>query len=242
MWSTLASNQIVTFTSSHKEVLKSEAGVVVTTYSMLTYGNKSAQAKAVMDDIQRREWGLLILDEVHVVPANTFRRVIDLIRVHAKLGLTATLVREDELVADLNFLIGPKLYEASWQDLAANGFIAKVQPAEVLCPMTPEFMSEYLKVTEEETKRKTLNKKKKGQCSSKGLDCCYEPGKVSNVSVLDSVSRSERRQDSGLFGQCVRVARVWTFCSCCCCCFVFICFFQVCSCVEASVFVWKTQQ
>jgi DNA excision repair protein ERCC-3 len=177
MWSTLASNQIVTFTSSHKEVLKSEAGVVVTTYSMLTYGNKSAQAKAVMDDIQRREWGLLILDEVHVVPANTFRRVIDLIRVHAKLGLTATLVREDELVADLNFLIGPKLYEASWQDLAANGFIAKVQPAEVLCPMTPEFMSEYLKVTEEETKRKTLNKKKKANARRKDLIAAMNPEK-----------------------------------------------------------------
>ncbi len=131
--------------SSNKTALQSDAGVVVTTYSMLTHNNKSAEAKAVMNDIQRREWGLLILDEVHVVPASTFRRVIDLIRVHAKLGLTATLVREDELVADLNFLIGPKLYEASWQDLAANGFIAKVQPAEVLCPMTPEFMSEYLK-------------------------------------------------------------------------------------------------
>lgn len=182
MWSTLASNQIVTFTSSHKEVLKSEAGVVVTTYSMLTYGNKSAQAKAVMDDIQRREWGLLILDEVHVVPANTFRRVIDLIRVHAKLGLTATLVREDELVADLNFLIGPKLYEASWQDLAANGFIAKVQPAEVLCPMTPEFMSEYLKVTEEEEEKKNApfflkETKKKANARRKDLIAAMNPEK-----------------------------------------------------------------
>ena len=107
----------------------------------------------VMDDIQRREWGLLLLDEVHVVPANTFRRVIDLIKVHAKLGLTATLVREDELVADLNFLIGPKLYEASWQDLASKGFIAKVQPAEVWCPMTPEFMNQYLLA---DAKRKDL--------------------------------------------------------------------------------------
>jgi DNA excision repair protein ERCC-3 len=153
MWSTLSANQIVTFTSGNKKKLETPAGVVVTTYSMLTHSNKSAEGKRVMDDIQKREWGLLILDEVHVVPANTFRRVIDLIRVHAKLGLTATLVREDELVADLNFLIGPKLYEASWQDLAANGFIAKVQPAEVMCPMTPEFMSEYLRAN---SRRKDL--------------------------------------------------------------------------------------
>jgi DNA excision repair protein ERCC-3 len=144
MWSTLSTTQVAAFTSNKKEKLTGDSGVLVTTFSMLTHPNLSAESRKVMDDIQRREWGLLILDEVHVVPANTFRRVIDLIRVHAKLGLTATLVREDELVADLNFLIGPKLYEASWQDLAANGFIAKVQPAEIVCPMTPDFMNQYL--------------------------------------------------------------------------------------------------
>lgn len=144
LWSTLQPSQVVVFTKDNKQVLKSDAGVIVSTYSMFTFSRLGEEARQVMRDIQRREWGLLILDEVHVVPANTFRRVIDLVRVHCKLGLTATLVREDKLVADLNFLIGPKLYEASWQDLAANGFIAKVQPAEVWCPMTPEFMHEYL--------------------------------------------------------------------------------------------------
>lgn len=153
MWSTLSTSQVTTFTRDKKDVLKSDAGVLVSTYSMITHPNLSSKSKKVMEDIQRREWGLLILDEVHVVPANTFRRVIDLVRVHAKLGLTATLVREDDLVADLNFLIGPKLYEASWQDLAANGYIAKVQPAEVWCKMTPEFMTEYLKA---DARRKDL--------------------------------------------------------------------------------------
>jgi DNA excision repair protein ERCC-3 len=60
---------------------------------------------------------LLILDEVQVVPASMFRKVISLIKSHCKLGLTATLVREDEKIRDLNFLVGPKLYEANWQDL-----------------------------------------------------------------------------------------------------------------------------
>ena len=50
---------------------------------------------------------------------------------HTKLGLTATLVREDDKIQDLNFLIGPKLYEANWMELQNNGFIAKVQCAEV---------------------------------------------------------------------------------------------------------------
>lgn len=59
-------------------------------------------------------------------------------------GLTATLLREDDKIADLNFLIGPKLYEANWLELEANGYIARVQCAEVWCPMTPEFYREYL--------------------------------------------------------------------------------------------------
>lgn len=59
-------------------------------------------------------------------------------------GLTATLLREDDKIADLNFLIGPKLYEANWLELQAAGYIARVQCAEVWCPMTPEFYREYL--------------------------------------------------------------------------------------------------
>lgn len=57
---------------------------------------------------------------------------------HCKLGLTATLVREDDRIQDLNFLIGPKLYEANWMELQNSGFIAKVQCGEVqLCSIKP---------------------------------------------------------------------------------------------------------
>ena len=118
-----------------------------------------------MEFIQSREWGLLLLDEVHVVPANVFRKVLTTVAAHTKLGLTATLVREDDKIDDLNFLIGPKLYEANWLDLSRKGHIANVQVrmfflvrcknsdplkpspqcAEVWCPMTPEFYREYIK-------------------------------------------------------------------------------------------------
>ena len=60
-----------------------------------------------------------------------FRRVLSAVQAHTKLGLTATLVREDDKIADLNFLIGPKLYEANWLELQTKGYIAKVQCAEV---------------------------------------------------------------------------------------------------------------
>ena len=84
------------------------------------------------------------VDEVHVVPANVFRRVLTIVAAHAKLGLTATLVREDDKIEDLNFLIGPKLYEANWMDLADRGHIAKVECTEIWCPMTGDFYHEYL--------------------------------------------------------------------------------------------------
>lgn len=72
-----------------------------------------------------------LIVEVQTIPAKMFRRVLMIVQAHCKLGLTATLVREDDKIADLNFLIGPKLYEANWMELQNKGFIAKVQCAEV---------------------------------------------------------------------------------------------------------------
>ena len=86
----------------------------------------------------------MILDEVHTIPAEQFRKVITIVRAHTKLGLTATLVREDEKIDDLYFLIGPKLYEANWMELQNLGHIAKVQCAEV--PRPPSLSSIQLTI------------------------------------------------------------------------------------------------
>ena len=115
---------------------------------MVAQSTKRAHdSQKVMDFIKSREWGLMILDEVHVVPAEMFKKVTYSVQSHSKLGLTATLLREDDKIDDLNFLIGPKLYEANWQELSEQGHIARVQCAEVWCPMTPEFYAEYLHTT-----------------------------------------------------------------------------------------------
>ena len=99
--------------------------VVVSTYTMVSFGGaRHPDTQALIDAVAAREWGLLVMDEVHVVPAAMFRRVIGLVKAHAKLGLTATLVRED--------------------DLARAGHIANVSCAEVLCPLAPEFAAAYL--------------------------------------------------------------------------------------------------
>lgn len=144
-WSTIKPEEVSVFTSDSKEKFSGNAGVVVSTYTMVANtGNRSYDAQKMMDFLTSREWGFIILDEVHVVPAAMFRRVVTTVAAHTKLGLTATLVREDDKIQDLNFLIGPKLYEANWMDLAQKGHIAKVQCAEVWCPMTTEFYQEYL--------------------------------------------------------------------------------------------------
>ncbi|XP_058084749.1 general transcription and DNA repair factor IIH helicase subunit XPB1-like [Magnolia sinica] len=153
LWSTIRDDQICRFTSDSKERFRGNAGVVVTTYNMVAFGGKrSEESEKIIEEIRNREWGLLLMDEVHVVPAHMFRKVISITKSHCKLGLTATLVREDERITDLNFLIGPKLYEANWLDLVKGGFIANVQCAEVWCPMTKEFFAEYLK--KENSKKK----------------------------------------------------------------------------------------
>lgn len=153
-WSNISPNDIAIFTSDHKEKFSRNTGIIVSTYSMVTQTrSRSYDAQKMMDFMQSREWGLMILDEVHVVPASIFRKVTSSIAAHSKLGLTATLLREDDKIKDLNFLIGPKLYEANWMELAEQGHIAKVQCAEVWCPMTTEFYQEYLR---EKSKKRQL--------------------------------------------------------------------------------------
>ncbi|XP_059155429.1 general transcription and DNA repair factor IIH helicase subunit XPB-like [Physella acuta] len=144
MWSTVDDSLICRFTSDAKDKPMGCA-ICISTYSMLAHSTKrSWEAEKMMEWLQNQEWGLMVLDEVQTIPAKMFRRVLTTVNAHCKLGLTATLVREDDKIADLNFLIGPKLYEANWMELQNLGYIARVQCAEVWCPMSPEFYREYL--------------------------------------------------------------------------------------------------
>lgn len=166
LWSTIRDEHICRFKSECKEDAtemlirrkNNAAGVVVvTTYSMLGCGgNRSGESKNIIEEIKSREWGLILMDEVHVAPAESFRNVIGFTKSHCKLGLTATLVREDDKISDLYFLIGPKLYEANWMDLAKRGYIANVLCAEVRCEMTKEFFAEYKKKENSNNRKQAL--------------------------------------------------------------------------------------
>ncbi|KAF2405274.1 DNA repair helicase rad25 [Trichodelitschia bisporula] len=144
-WSNINPKDIAVFTADKKDLFSGSTGILISTYSMVTTsGKRSHDATKVMEFIEHREWGLMLLDEVHVVPAKMFQMVTYRVKAHSKLGLTATLLREDDKITELNFLIGPKLYEANWQELSEQGHIAKVQCAEVWCPMPLDFYRAYL--------------------------------------------------------------------------------------------------
>jgi len=163
LFAEIGDGAICRFTSKAKDEIKDDKDeegrftgfVLITTYYMMLSNTNKKKAKKpredatenekLLDKLLNREWGMLILDEVHMTPANSFRTIVNRVKAHCKLGLTATLVREDELIQDLTYLIGPKLYEADWMDLTEQGYLARVSCQEIRCPMTEQFMAEYLR-------------------------------------------------------------------------------------------------
>lgn len=149
-WSIIKPREnIARFTSKRKDKfwnMEKSGGILVTTYTMMSFaGKRSEEVAGMMELIKNTEWGLMILDEVQVVPADMFRKILSIVKTHCKLGLTATLVREDKKIEDLNFLIGPKHYEANWLDLQRDGYLARVRCIEIWCEFTVDFYEEYLK-------------------------------------------------------------------------------------------------
>jgi DNA excision repair protein ERCC-3 len=171
MWTTVKKECIIEFTATFAldEARMRSGVIVITTYSMFRRGLASGkqQANAGAKKIVGHNWGLLILDEVHMAPADVTEDVMrHMTKVKCKVGLTATLVREDAKVQSLDILVGPKLYEAKWMALADNGYIARVRCLEVMCPMTSEFSRRYLEATEFRAKMRlwTLNPNKYVAC------------------------------------------------------------------------------
>ena len=145
-WTTADPSIIFRFTSKNKTPIPPDKPIIlITTYSIFTSSVKNSETEKLIQQICEREWGLMIIDEIQGVVAETFVNVFDMIKAHSKLGLTATLVREDDKIYNLNYLIGPRLYEANWIDLSEQGYIARVQCYEIWCKMTGDFYKEYLK-------------------------------------------------------------------------------------------------
>ena len=98
--------------------------VTITTYQMLTHRPSKEVPMANLGLFSEREWGLIIYDEVHLLPAPVFRATSE-IQARRRLGLTATLIREDGRQDDVFALIGPKRYDVPWKTLESQGYIAE---------------------------------------------------------------------------------------------------------------------
>ncbi|MEC0108218.1 DEAD/DEAH box helicase [Paenibacillus taichungensis] len=136
---TITSEQIGEYSGQKKQVKP----VTVATYQILTHRKSKDADFTHIKLLSERQWGLIIYDEVHLLPAPVFRATAD-IQATRRLGLTATLVREDGCEQDVFSLIGPKLYDMPWKELEQQGWIANVQCQEIRIPFTPELRSNYL--------------------------------------------------------------------------------------------------
>ncbi len=108
--------------------LKEIRPVTIATYQVLTTRRKGVYPH--LELLDARDWGLIVYDEVHLLPAPIFRMTADL-QARRRLGLTATLVREDGREGEVFSLIGPKRYDAPWKDIEAQGWIAPAECIEV---------------------------------------------------------------------------------------------------------------
>ena len=120
----LTADEIGEYSGSVKEVRP----VTIATYQVMTTRRKGVYSH--LELLNARDWGLIVYDEVHLLPAPIFRMTADL-QARRRLGLTATLVREDGREGEVFSLIGPKRYDAPWKDIEAQGWIAPADCVEV---------------------------------------------------------------------------------------------------------------
>lgn len=132
----LTEDEIGEYSGERKEIRP----VTIATYQVLTTRRGGAFAHLSLFDA--RDWGLIIYDEVHLLPAPMFRFTADL-QARRRLGLTATLVREDGKEGDVFSLIGPKRYDAPWRDIEAQGWIAPADCTEVRVTLTDDERMTY---------------------------------------------------------------------------------------------------
>lgn len=140
----LEPEQVGEYTGDRKEIRP----VTVTTYQIMTYrgvagdnGNGEGDFPH-MELFTTKDWGLIIYDEVHLLPAPVFRITAE-IQAKRRLGLTATLVREDGRETDVFSLIGPKRFDLPWKDLEKQGWIATAECREIRLDLSPDQRLEY---------------------------------------------------------------------------------------------------
>jgi DNA excision repair protein ERCC-3 len=143
---TLTAEEIGEYSGQVKEIKP----VTIATYQILTSKRKGQYAH--LDVLDALDWGLIVYDEVHLLPAPVFKLTADL-QARRRLGLTATLVREDGREGDVFSLIGPKRFDAPWKEIEAQGFIAPAACYEVRVDLPADERMEYAASADEDRYR-----------------------------------------------------------------------------------------
>ncbi|MDQ1628142.1 MAG: excision repair protein [Actinomycetota bacterium] len=142
----LTEDEIGEYSGARKEIRP----VTIATYQVMTTRRKGVYRH--LELLDARDWGLILYDEVHLLPAPIFRMTADL-QARRRLGLTATLVREDGREGDVFSLIGPKRYDAPWKDIEAQGYIAPADCVEVRVTLSDSERLAYATAEPEERYR-----------------------------------------------------------------------------------------
>ncbi|MEM6433586.1 MAG: DNA repair helicase XPB [Cyanobacteria bacterium P01_D01_bin.115] len=135
---TLTAAQIAEYSGQQKAT----GPVTLATYQILTYRASQDDDFLHLGLFNQQAWGLIIYDEVHLLPAPVFRMTAQL-QARRRLGLTATLIREDGREGDVFTLIGPKRYDVPWRELEGQGFIAAADCTEIRIPQTGARQMDY---------------------------------------------------------------------------------------------------
>ncbi len=134
----LTEDQVAEYTGETKNI----APVTLATYQILTHRNDKTDEFPHFKLFDQCDWGLIVYDEVHLLPAPVFR-VTAQIQARRRLGLTATLIREDGREADVFSLIGPKKYDVPWRELETRGWIAEATCTEVRVALPEPLRMDY---------------------------------------------------------------------------------------------------
>ncbi|MBD0672227.1 DNA repair helicase XPB [Streptomyces sp. CBMA156] len=198
----LTEDEIGEYSGTRKEIRP----VTIATYQVMTTKRKGVYAHLELFDA--RNWGLVVYDEVHLLPAPVFKFTADL-QARRRLGLTATLVREDGREGDVFSLIGPKRFDAPWKEIEAQGYIAPADCCEVRVTLTDSERLSYATAEPEEryrfcattaTKRRVVEalvrKHEKDQTLIIGqyIDQLDELGEVLDAPVIKGETSNAQRE------------------------------------------------
>lgn len=185
---TLTEDQVGEYSGSEKNLRE----VTLTTYHLLTWRPEKHAPPAHFRLFHEANWGLVVYDEVHLLPAPIFRETAYL-QARRRLGLTATLVREDGREADVFSLVGPKRFDMPWKRLEHAGWIAQATCIEIRVPLGDQERAHYVSATPRSQSRMASMNPRKGAVVERLLERHQDASIVVLGTYLDQLQWVARR-------------------------------------------------